>query len=398
MDLSIIIVSYNVKYYLAQCLDSLHRALEGIDAEVCVVDNHSKDGSVDFIKKHYPWVKLIVSSHNNGFARGNNIAIRHTVSHHILLLNPDTIVGEDTLRQCLAFLNSHPNAGALGIRMLRSDGTNAPESRRGVPSPMTAFFKMCGLCSRYPQSRYFGRYYMGWLSWDEPVQIDIVSGAFMMVRRDVLKKIGLFDEDYFMYGEDIDLSYRILKAGFSNWYLPAQILHYKGESTRQSSFRHVHVFYQAMLIFLRKHYGNLAAWLSVPIKVGIYAKAAATFMFTTASRVGLSMRNRLLHRKSNFRYVFIGTATSIEKCRKITDEHGLNSTFYVADEASTPDGHLTLLDTDKIKRPTIVVYDISAFKYRTILNNFARSPYSFVHIGTFNPVGNIIITANNIIV
>ena len=251
MKLSVVIVSYNVSHYLLQCLDSLQRALRGIDGEVIVVDNHSRDNSVALVHQAHPEVKVIENLHNLGFSKANNIALRQAKGEYALLLNPDTIVADNTIRDCIAFLDLHPDAGAAGVMMLNADGTVAPESRRGVPTPLTSFYKLSGLCRMFPRSPRFGRYYLGHLPWQTPQQIDIVSGAFCMLRRSVLDKVGLLDEDYFMYGEDIDLSYRILKQGATNWYLPYPILHYKGESTQKSSFRYVHVFYQAMLIFFR---------------------------------------------------------------------------------------------------------------------------------------------------
>ena len=223
--LTVVIVSYNVKYYLEQCLFSVQRALEGIDGEVVVVDNHSHDDTVAYISSRFPDVKLVDSMHNLGFARANNIAIRQTESQYVLLLNPDTIVGERVLREALSFMDDHPQAGGVGVQMQNADGTKAMESRRGLPTVLTAFYKMCGLCRRYPHSRRFGRYYMSYLSWDEPHQIEVISGAFCLLRRAALDRIGLLDETFFMYGEDIDLSYRLLKGGFENWYLPLQILH-----------------------------------------------------------------------------------------------------------------------------------------------------------------------------
>ena len=206
--ITVVIVSYKVKDYLCQCLLSLRRALVGIDAEVCVVDNHSDDGTVDFLREKFPEIKVFASPHNLGFARANNLAIRQTASEFVLLLNPDTFVGEQTIRQSLDFMDEHAQAGGLGVRMLKTDGSDALESRRGLPTPMVAFYKMVGLCARYPQHRRFGQYYMGYLSWDEAARIEVVSGAYCLLRRKALDEIGLLDEDFFMYGEDIDLSYR----------------------------------------------------------------------------------------------------------------------------------------------------------------------------------------------
>lgn len=285
MKLSVVIVNYNVKFYLDQCLRSVERALEGIDGEVIVVDNHSSDGSVAFLRPRHPQVTFIESLRNLGFARGNNLAIRQAKGDYVLLLNPDTIVGENVFREALTFADSHPKSGAIGVRMLNANGSKAPESRRGIPTPMTSFYKMSGLCRRFPQHPKFGHYYMSDLPWDRPGEIEIVSGAFCLLRHEALQAVGLLDEDFFMYGEDIDLSYRLLKGGWKNYYLPLNILHYKGESTEKSSFRYVHVFYEAMLIFFRKHYGHLSFLLSVPIRLAICAKATVSLLGLVRMRV-----------------------------------------------------------------------------------------------------------------
>ena len=266
MKLTIVIVSYNVRTFVAQCLDSVQKASEGIDGvEVFVVDNASSDDTVDYIGTYYPWVHLIANDDNLGFSRANNIAIRQAEGEYVLLLNPDTIVAEPTLRECVSFMDAHPQAGGLGVRMHNADGTLAPESRRAIPSPWVSCLKMLGFTKRY---------YMSHLSWDEPGRIEVVSGAFFMLRRQALDQVGLLDEDFFMYGEDIDLSYRLLKGGWENWYHPSDIVHFKGESTQKSSFRYVHVFYQAMLIFFRKHYGHQSFLFTVPVKLAIYFRAA----------------------------------------------------------------------------------------------------------------------------
>lgn len=269
LKLSVIIVSYKVRFYIEQCLHSLFRAVDGIETEVYIVDNHSDDGSVEYLTQKFPNVNIISSNRNLGFSRANNVAIKQCTGEYVLLLNPDTIVGEHTIHDVLAFMDEHERASGAGVMMLKDNGEKAMESRRGVPTPMTAFYRMSGLCARYPNSRRFARYYMSYLSWDEPAQIEIISGAFCMLRREVLDKVGLLDEDYFMYGEDIDLSFRLLKVGYENWYIPTKILHYKGESTHRSSFRYVHVFYDAMLIFMRKHYGHFSIFVSLPLKIAI---------------------------------------------------------------------------------------------------------------------------------
>ena len=263
--ISIVIVSYNVSKLLDECLQSVARALQGIDGEVFVVDNHSKDNTLTMLKEKHSEVRVIANEVNVGFSRANNQAIRLSEAEYVLLLNPDTVVYENTLHGVLDFMDQHPQAGGAGVRMLTREGHRAPESRRSIPTPWVAMLKMLGATRRY---------YMSHLSWDEPGQIEAVSGAFFLVRRKALDQVGLLDEDYFMYGEDIDLSYRLLKGGWQNWYLPYDIIHYKGESTQKSSFRYVHTFYQAMLIFFRKHYGHLSFFLSLPIKVAIYFRAS----------------------------------------------------------------------------------------------------------------------------
>ena len=264
MKLSVVIVNYNVRELLSECIKSVNTALTGIDGDIYVVDNNSSDGSVAYIRDHFPDVHVIANSDNQGFAHANNQAIHQTNSDYVLLLNPDTVVFEGTLRGCVDFMDAHPQCGGVGVRMLTREGTVAPESRRAIPTPWVAFLKMLGFTRKY---------YMSHLPWDKPGQIEVISGAFCMLRHKALDQIGLLDEDFFMYGEDIDLSYRLLKGGWENWFLPYDIIHYKGESTQKSSFRYVHVFYQAMLIFFRKHYAHLSFLISLPIQAAIYFRA-----------------------------------------------------------------------------------------------------------------------------
>ena len=264
MKLSVVIVSYNVRLYLEQCLQSVQRALEGTEGEVFVVDNHSDDDSVKTVREHYPWVRQIENQENLGFSKANNLAIRQAQGDYVLLLNPDTVVAEDTFQKSLKFMDEHPKAGGAGVMMCYEDGSKAPESRRALPTPWVAALKMMGFTKRY---------YMSHLPWDQPCQIEVVSGAFCLLRHEALKTVGLLDEDFFMYGEDIDLSYRLLKGGWENWYLPYPIVHYKGRSTQKSDYRYVHIFYQAMLIFFRKHYSHLSFFFTVPVKIAIYFRA-----------------------------------------------------------------------------------------------------------------------------
>ncbi len=280
VKLSVIIVNYNVKHFIEQCLFSVFKAAQHVNCEVFVVDNNSVDGSVGLIKEKFPAVILIENKVNTGFSVANNQAIRLAQGQYVLLLNPDTVVQEDTFSKTIAFMEEHPEAGGLGVKMLDGQGNFAPESKRGLPTPRVAFYKMCGLAKLFPRSKKFGAYHLSYLPENEVNQIDVISGAFMLMRKDVLDKIGLLDETFFMYGEDIDLSYRITKAGYNNYYFPhTQIIHYKGESTKRSSLNYVVIFYKAMAIFSKKHFsGSHAFWFNFLIHLAIVLKAGMALL------------------------------------------------------------------------------------------------------------------------
>ncbi|MEZ4760767.1 MAG: glycosyltransferase family 2 protein [Flavobacteriales bacterium] len=280
MKLTVIIVNYNVRAYLEQCLRTVRAAMEGVDGEVYVVDNQSTDGSVQLVRQEFPEVKLIANSVNVGFSRANNQAILESTGEYVLLLNPDTVVGEDVFRKVLTYLDAHDRVGGLGVKMIDGTGRFLPESKRGLPTPEVAFYKIIGLTRLFPRSKVFGRYQLGHLPENETNPIEILSGACMFLRRRTLDEVGLLDESFFMYGEDIDLSYRITLGGFENHYFPeARIIHYKGESTKKSSVNYVFVFYNAMAIFARKYFtgrgGNLFSFL---INGAIYLSAAAAIV------------------------------------------------------------------------------------------------------------------------
>ena len=276
IKLSVIIVNYNVKFFLEQALLSVRKASRNLAVEVFVVDNHSVDGSVQMVKEKFAEVILIENKDNTGFAKANNQAIRLAKGEYILLLNPDTVVEEDTFEKCVAFMDAHADAGALGVKMLDGSGNFLPESKRGFPTPMVAFFKAFGFTKFFPKSKTFARYYLGNLSSDENNEVEVLAGAFMLLRKKVLDEIGLLDETFFMYGEDIDLSYRVIQAGHKNYYLAdTRIIHYKGESTKKGSLNYVRMFYMAMIIFARKHFSQgSASGLILMLNVAIYFRAA----------------------------------------------------------------------------------------------------------------------------
>jgi GT2 family glycosyltransferase len=262
LELSIIIINYNVKFFLEQCLHTVLKAVSQIDAEIWVVDNCSTDGSLTYLKPRFPEVRFIENQKNTGFGAANNQALMACSGEYILFLNPDTLLPEDCLSKSLGFISSLPNAGAIGIRMLDGSGIFLPESKRAFPSPVTAFCKLVGLSALFPRSAFFNRYSLGHLSEHENHQVDVLAGAFMLAKKSVLDTTGSFDERFFMYGEDIDLSYRIQKAGYHNYYFSgSSIIHFKGESTRKGSLNYVLLFYNAMLLFVRKNYRGSKAGL-----------------------------------------------------------------------------------------------------------------------------------------
>lgn len=269
-QLAIVIVNYKVKHFVAQCLDAVAAAIKTIDTEVWVIDNASNDGSVAFLREEFPWCNIIANEKNVGFARANNQVLRATKAEYVLLLNPDTLIGESTLAECIRFMRVRPEAGAVGIRMMNAQGNFLPESKRGMVTPFVAFCKIAKLGKLFPKSRLFNRYYLGHLPNDKVCEAPILSGAFMFIRRTALEQAGYLDERYFMYGEDIDLSYSILKAGFRNYYLPIPMLHYKGESESAAANqeRYFNAFYGAMELFYDKYHQG-STFLRSLIKLSI---------------------------------------------------------------------------------------------------------------------------------
>ncbi len=296
MKLSVIIVNYNVKYFLEQALLSVRKACANISSEVFVVDNNSVDESVQMVREKFPEVILIANKENVGFSKANNQAIHQSAGEYVLLLNPDTVVEEDTFEKVTAFMDEHPQGGGLGVKMIDGSGNFLPESKRGFPSPFVAFSKAFGLSKIFPKSKLFNHYHLGYLDNEENHEVEVLAGAFMLLRKSVLDEIGLLDETFFMYGEDIDLSYRIVKAGYKNHYFAdTTIIHYKGESTKKGSLNYVKVFYNAMIIFARKHFQGEQAWLFVlMLKMAIYFRASITLVASWARQLYQPLIDALL--------------------------------------------------------------------------------------------------------
>ncbi len=287
MKLSVIIVSYNVRSLLEECLRSAEKASQGIESEIIVVDNNSADNSAGMVALKFPEVKLVRNNENLGFSRANNQAREHAGGKYVLFLNPDTVIKENTFRVCIDFMDSHPGAGAMGVKMTDAKGRYLPESKRAVPTPMIAFYKLSGLTALFPRSKTFGRYYLGHLDKNKPHQIEVLTGAFFFARKEALDKVGWFDESFFMYGEDIDLSCRLLQNNYTVHYHPGtSIIHYKGESTRKSSINYVLIFYRAMAIYAKKHFNSPGTFLLVFLLfIAIYFRAGLSIFKRLFSRL-----------------------------------------------------------------------------------------------------------------
>ena len=294
MKLSVIIVNYNVRQFLENSLASIGRALEGIEGEVFVVDNASDDGSADMVRAKFPSVRLVENRENLGFARANNIALRLTGGEFILLINPDTVVQEDTFRVMLRFFSEVPDAGIAGCRILNPDGSFQLPCRRSFPTPWVAFTKIFGLAALFPKSRLFGSYNLTYLSEDETYSVDAVSGSFMMVRREAYAKVGGLDESFFMYGEDLDWCYRFGIAGFRVYYVhTTKIIHFKGESTKRSDIDEIRLFYQAMQLFVSKHFSRSRIVLLF-LNLGIVTRASAASLARLARPLQIALLDGIL--------------------------------------------------------------------------------------------------------
>jgi GT2 family glycosyltransferase len=394
LQLSIIIVNYNVKYFLEQCLCSVQKAVTGLDAEVWVVDNASTDGSKEYLSTTFPTVHFIWSSENMGFAKANNLAVQKANGDFILFLNPDTIVAEDSFFNCLQFMQTHTNAGALGVYMIDGSGNFLPESKRGFPSSSAAFYKLSGISRLFPASKTFARYHLGYLSKNETHEVDVLSGAFMMVRKHVLQQTNGFDEDFFMYGEDIDLSYRLqqLKNNngetYKNYYFNGTtIIHYKGESTQKGSLKYVQLFYKAMLLFVKKHpqqfYNgvfNVLIQLAIAVR-GVVSLAGNLF-------AGSSSNNP----PTNETVIAIGTNETIQRVTAAFPSLSIKTYFTTIDEAipELRGGAVLLLCESEQLRFQQIISITQTFGNRNTIYLHARGSKSIISSTSKNKSGLVI--------
>lgn len=372
MILSVVIVSYNVKYFLEQCLSSLKKAIDTISiphggVEVFIVDNASADDTPGFLEPLFPDYRFVRNKENNGFAKANNLALPLCHGEFVLFLNPDTILAEDTLDLCIRFFRESADAGAVGVQMIDGAGHYLRESKRGFPSPSASFFKMTGLARLFPRSKTFSSYYMGHLNKNEIHSVDVLSGAFMLIRKKILDETGGFDEQFFMYAEDIDLSYRISQAGYRNYYLSqTTIIHFKGESTGKD-IRYVNMFYSAMQIFAKKHFSNKSRFRFYILSLGLRMRQLLAFVSLPFIRSGRKLNNA--------RPVFIkGSPSNEEKIKQ-----------------KLKAGHMAV--TEKEKSGDSVIYcEGLHFPWKTIIqeigNNTANHLNYFYGHGTHAIVGS----------
>lgn len=353
---SVVIVSYKVRYYIEQCLNSVLRSVP--DAQILVVDNDSEDGSVEFLRERFPQIEVIANDFNAGFGKANNMALSKVQGRYVLFLNPDTVVAERTIPGCIEYMDTHPEVGAVGVRMQYGDGRFALESRRSLPTPSVSFWHMTGLGRLFPKSKVFAKYHRTYLDKDSECAVDVVSGAYMFVRKEALDRTGGFDESFFMYGEDIDLSYRILMAGYQNRYLPLPIVHYKGESTNKTSYRYAKVFYDAMLIFFKKHFHRYSRLFALLVWIVVSFKKIGTFIGENL----LARSRKLADNTENCLYV--GRKETFADVERLLSRSEIMRNVQFVEGAGDVDSTLQgRLGTDV----DAVLFDTDAFSYDAIM-------------------------------
>lgn len=349
-SVSVIIVSYRVMHYIEQCICSVLRSLP--DAQIIVVDNRSDDGSVEFLRRRFPDVTVIANADNEGFGKANNRALEMAWGRYVLFLNPDTVVAERTLPGCIEYMDANPGTGAVGVRMQHGNGRFALESRRSIPTPWVSFCHMTGLGRLFPRTK-LAKYHLTYYNQDEQCPIQVVSGAFMFVRKEALDRSGGFDESFFMYGEDIDLSYRLLEHGYENRYLPLPIVHYKGESTTKTSYSYAKVFYDAMLIFYHKHFAGYSILMSWLVKFIVGVKKLGTYVGQNL----LAGKRALVEYKEGC--IYVGRRETFGKASDLIGKSQVleNARFFEDIPFDLPNSGA-------------VVFDIDAFSYNTVLDWF----------------------------
>jgi GT2 family glycosyltransferase len=375
LQLSIIILNYNVRYFLELCVLSVQKAIEKIDAEIIVIDNNSQDDSCAMIKQRFPNVKLIENSENSGFPKGNNIGVAAAKGEYICILNPDTVVAEDTFSKVLAFAKKQNDLGILGCKLIDGTGNFLPESKRGVPTPFVAFTKITGLYKVSP--KLFGKYYAQHLSENETGKVDILVGAFMVMKRDLYNEIGGFDEDCFMYSDDIDLSYMALKKGKSNYYFhETTVIHYKGESTVKDG-AYMKRFQEAMNFFYKKHF-KVSFLFSVFMKLGIFFFSMVKMFQGKPSRS-------------------FGTKTSPKNYILVSESgaSGENLRQKLENQLKKPVACQLSLQSFSIDATTEIIFDQNFLNFKTIIESFEAKKAKLVTYKIYPESSDFLIGSNS---
>jgi GT2 family glycosyltransferase len=377
MQLSVIILNFNVRYFLEQCVLSVQKALEGIEGEIIIVDNNSSDDSCAMMHERFPQIKLLQNKENVGFPKGNNIGVAQARGEYICILNPDTVVAEDTFTKVLAFAKTKTNLGIVGCKLIDGTGNFLPESKRGIPTPWVAFTKIFGLYKVFPKNKWFNQYYAQHISENETGKVEILVGAFMVMQRNLYNEIGGFDENCFMYSDDIDLSYMVLKKGKSNYYLhETTVIHYKGESTIRDG-KYMKRFQEAMNFFYKKHF-NKSVIFDIFMKMG-----SVVFLFFKKQQQKNS--TRVIDK-----YVFFTKEKTNLNLSKPLDYYADFNSFY---DSSAVNFEI-IFDAKSFKNKEIIGF-MSTFKSKNItFKNYIDGTNFLVGSNNANDIGQIIICEN----
>lgn len=373
-----IIVNYRLKYFLEQTLLSVEEAYTEVEGHTIVIDNNSGDDSIEFLEERFPSVTFIRNKENVGFARANNQGFEMADTEFILVLNPDTIIGSDTLKDAVKWMDEHPECGAIGVKMVDGNGHFLLESKRSFPSTWNSFCKLFGLSSIFPMSRIFARYHLRYLDKDKPHKVPVLAGAFMLLRTELTKKVGGFDENFFMYGEDMDLSYRMITDGMENFYLPIPIIHYKGECTKTESINYVKIFYEAMHIFYRKHYPR-SSWINkIVVKVAIILRMCiSAFSAKLIKPITLQFKRKA---KACDTYIVSHRPNEIIN---ITETEGFSSKIFKIKNID---------EINSLKKSANIILDDREMNYQSIINTIISHKHRnrFFHI--YSSRNNLIIS------
>lgn len=389
MKLSVVIVHSNEKYFLAQCLHSLLKALQPISAEVIVVDNASTDDSQSYIKRLFPQVCYIYNTDNVGFVCANNQALHLCQGDYILLLHPDTLLPEDNIQQVIRFFDVHSEAGVCGVKMHAGNGYFLPESKRRYPSASAYFWHLSGISQIFPHQSWFDDFYLSRYSSHEVHPVSVLASPYMMMRRDTIEKTGLFDEDFSVYGEDLDLSCRMEEAGYTNYYLPYPILHYKNDSAKKLSTQYIRSVYGAMHTFFRKRSYRYNSVTRVMQHASIHMQYG---MKQAAEALRRNISQFMPVHQLIPRYFIFAHEDSVLGIRKLLKKNHLNGPHHImiANERSTAQGHDIVIPGKN--GFTHVVYDSRVFSYKKMLDLLTGCKLQGVQLGVYHPQYHILVT------